>query len=198
MQHTPTFLRTVACAWCAVSIEIDLLGGKRTRQPVRRVTLRCDGPDGHRDIYTEQYGCSPEHEALIRHARPVVALERGEETIIVLKVSKEVMEAKEPQNPQPQPKLPTLKEVRPDVWTHWTERTMHGGPNWAEYILFLNACNATIKDAPKTAEKCQQVDPQLLLVQGLERMAEAINRILPGGFWEFAAYLAENLRKKAR
>lgn len=82
-------LRTVVCAWCGDLVKIFLSQGGQSVKPVRRVTLRCDGPDGHHDIYVEQYGCSPACEALIRKARPIVALEREEETIIILKTSLE-------------------------------------------------------------------------------------------------------------
>lgn len=100
-----------------------------------------------------------------------------------------------PENPEDTPQPPTLKEVRPDIYAYWTRMTTRGGPGWPDYFLLLTACNDIIKRAPKTPEQCQQVDPQLFLVSDLERLATAINRILPGGFREFASYLAADWRK---
>lgn len=60
---------------------------------------------------------------------------------------------------------------------------------WPQYFLLINACLENIKRLPTTSEQCDQADVEALLIECLERLADAIAIILPGGTDEFQSYL---------
>ena len=62
---------------------------------------------------------------------------------------------------------------------------------WPQYFLLINACLENIKCLPTTSEQCDQADVETLLIECLERVADAIAIILPGGIGEFQSYLKQ-------
>lgn len=62
---------------------------------------------------------------------------------------------------------------------------------WPQYFLLVNACLENIKRLPTTSEQCDQADVETLLTECLERLADAIAIILPGGTDEFQSYLKQ-------
>lgn len=60
---------------------------------------------------------------------------------------------------------------------------------WPQYFLIINACLENIKRLPTTSEQCDQADVETLLIECLERLADAIAIILHGGMEEFQSYL---------
>lgn len=60
---------------------------------------------------------------------------------------------------------------------------------WPQYFLLINACLENIKRLPTTSEQCDQADVETLLIECLERLADAIAIILPRGIDEFQYYL---------
>jgi hypothetical protein len=62
---------------------------------------------------------------------------------------------------------------------------------WPQYFLLINACLENIKRLPPTSEQCDQADVETLLIECLERLADAIAIILPGGIGEFQSYLKQ-------
>jgi hypothetical protein len=60
---------------------------------------------------------------------------------------------------------------------------------WPQYFLLINACSENIKRLPTTSEQCDRADIETLLIECLERLADAIAIILPGGTDEFQSYL---------
>jgi hypothetical protein len=61
---------------------------------------------------------------------------------------------------------------------------------WAQYFLLTSVCMENLKSLPTTPEQYEQVDPENLLIDALERLATAIATLLPGGINEFGSYLA--------
>lgn len=62
---------------------------------------------------------------------------------------------------------------------------------WAQYFLLINACLENLKQIPTTSEHYDQAEPEILLIEALERLAAAIGILMPGGIDEFSSYLAE-------
>lgn len=62
---------------------------------------------------------------------------------------------------------------------------------WPQYFLLIDACLENIKCLPTTTEQCDQADTESLLIECLERLADAIAIILPGGVDEFRSYLKQ-------
>ncbi len=60
---------------------------------------------------------------------------------------------------------------------------------WPQYFLLINACLENIKCLPITPEQYDQADVERLLIESLERLAEVITILLPGGMEEFQSYL---------
>lgn len=60
---------------------------------------------------------------------------------------------------------------------------------WSQYFLITNACLENIRHVPSTPEQCDQVDVEELLIDCLERLADTIAILLPGGIDEFRSYL---------
>lgn len=69
---------------------------------------------------------------------------------------------------------------------------------WPQYFLLIDACLENIKHLPTTPEQCDQADVESLLIENLERIADAIAIILPGGIEEFRSYLKQATYRQCR
>lgn len=75
-----------------------------------------------------------------------------------------------------------------------TRRAAQGGEpghHWAEYLLLTTACRQILERMPDSPEDCNQVGIEDLLEEGLNKLADAIYQILPGGIREFRSYLSK-------
>ena len=62
---------------------------------------------------------------------------------------------------------------------------------WPQYFLLINVCLENIKCLPTTSEQYDQADVERLLIESLERLADVITILLPGGMEEFQSYLTK-------
>jgi len=60
---------------------------------------------------------------------------------------------------------------------------------WSQYFLITNACLENIRHVPRTPEQCDQANVEELLIDCLDRLADTIAILLPGGIDEFRSYL---------
>jgi len=60
---------------------------------------------------------------------------------------------------------------------------------WAQYFLLINTCLENLKRIPSTPEQRDQANVEELLIDCLDRLADTIATLLPGGIDEFRSYL---------
>lgn len=60
---------------------------------------------------------------------------------------------------------------------------------WLQYGLLIDACVKNVSAVPPIGE-CQQANSEQLLIDALERLADVIALVMPGGFDEFRYYLS--------
>ncbi|MEO9030223.1 MAG: hypothetical protein ABI413_15560 [Ktedonobacteraceae bacterium] len=87
----------------------------------------------------------------------------------------------------------TLGPISSDVFQIWEQRAEASeefAEEWRDYAMMMAAFQAALSRAPRTAEACENVDIERLLITEIEHVADTINAVFPrGGIMEFASYM---------
>ena len=96
----------------------------------------------------------------------------------------------------------TPKILSPEVFQVWQQRAEASEEfteEWQDYAMIMAAFQAALERALHTAEDCEQVDIEHLLITELEHLADLVNTVFPrGGFMEFASYVTVEKKMNAR
>lgn len=98
---------------------------------------------------------------------------------------------------QPEKKAILSSEVF-QMWQRRAAQHPEFADEWQDYALMMAAFQTALQRAPLTAEACDGVDIEYLLITELEHVADTINAVFPhGGMAEFASYVTDAQRKHA-
>lgn len=87
---------------------------------------------------------------------------------------------------------PENGSLPPAVFALWEQANPNTADNWRDYARMMEAFQAALNGAPRTAEACTRVGIEQLFVSELEYLANLVNSIFPlGGMMEFAYYVTE-------
>jgi len=90
---------------------------------------------------------------------------------------------------QTEPGEPLTTEVF-QMWSEKAETSKTFADAWRDYAMMMTAFQTALERAPHTAEACDHVDIESLLISEIEHVADMVHAIFPcGGILEFASYL---------